>query len=584
MKATRMNNGLFGTSAGAVLYRARWWALSLLLSLLAACGGGSSGGGDGTTTPTQPTVTPPTSDAKYTLTVSSQPLSVSVATDDPRAVTQTVAAASGGSLSATGADGTVYTLTVPANALPADTAITMTPIASFNSLPFNGSDTSAAWGVQLAPEGMTFHAELTLHIAPPSGTTLPINQQLPFSWKGTGQAVSLAALDPASAAVDLKLLHFSGWAIARHSLGVSASLSGLRDRLGGDVEARMESALAERLAAERERAQQGQADPGLMSSEEFAAYLALYDVQVIKPRVAAAGRSCANGRLAMETLLKVSGSLQRLGISDPYQAQALALFPPTATLCIDEEYKKCHDNHIVQDIGIAAIGMERQAELLGLSQGEEWTAWQVHASDVFEQCHRYTLDFNSTAGSSKPNPGWDFTEQMIASLKLRLSGPLFVGNTVNTEAKIVGYDTLTSLSYSMTYIDNCLKVSGITQAPTFLAVQNLQIYPAKDGSLADFRLLYLPGRNPSTHNRLNTCDSPPTTSVEPFFAWATVYYIDVLGNPLYYSNTDGPFIDQWTINQGSRVIATKDIAPTLAQGTETFTAPTHFKLTHTPGE
>lgn len=171
-----------------------------LIAALASCGGGrgasatDSGGTTGGSTGGS-SGGGATAGVKYVVPVAPQPLSAQPVPDSARAVTQTVAAASGGSVQATGADGITYTLTIPANALAADLAVTMTPVARFDSLPFNGSDTKAAWGVELAQ------------------------------------------LEPNSSAIDLKLMHFSGWAIARHDLGLSASLSGLRDRLGGTEEA-----------------------------------------------------------------------------------------------------------------------------------------------------------------------------------------------------------------------------------------------------------------------------------------------------------------------------------------------------------
>lgn len=547
-------------------------------ALLAACGGGGDNGMTSGETTSSGT-TPPTAAAPYTLGVSPQPLSVAVTLDTPRAVTSTVGA-SGGTVAVTGADGTIYTLTLPANAVSADTDITMTPVSQFTTLPFNGSDTSAAYGVQLAPEGATFNATLSLHIELPSGTSMPVDQQLPFSWTGSGQAVALAAFDPTSAAINLKLQHFSGWAIARHSLGLSASISGLRDRLGGSEEARLESAIAERLAAERDAAQQGSTDPGLLSSEQFAAYLAEYDAKVLRPRLAAAGQSCANGRLAMETLLRLAGQLQLLGVANTYQEQAFALLVPTSTMCIDEEYKKCHDNHIVQDIIPAAFGMDRQAQLLGRDQGADWQAWQTHAEQQIDSCHRYTLQFDSTAGNAKPGAtGWDFSEHMYASVKLRLSAPVLHDHS----AKIVGSDTLTSVGYSISYHKYCWIAGGVSQADSQLSVQDLGITPAKDGSIADFKLVYFPTQNASTHAKTDNCATPSSTTTERLFTWSSVYYVDVLGNPLYFNSTDGPYVDQWTVNQGSSTLATKDIAPTLNDGTLGYSAPTHFTLLHTPG-
>jgi hypothetical protein len=62
---------------------------------------------------------------------------------------------------------------------------------------------------------------------------------VPFSWGERGSGVALAMVDPASSAIELKLMHFSGWAITRSQLGLSASLTRLRDQLGGSEAARL---------------------------------------------------------------------------------------------------------------------------------------------------------------------------------------------------------------------------------------------------------------------------------------------------------------------------------------------------------
>jgi hypothetical protein len=57
-------------------------------------------------------------------------VNLTVSTDSAHAASGTITADSGGTITATGTDGTVFTLTVPANALLTDEAVTMTPISS----------------------------------------------------------------------------------------------------------------------------------------------------------------------------------------------------------------------------------------------------------------------------------------------------------------------------------------------------------------------------------------------------------------------------------------------------------------------
>ena len=69
---------------------------------------------------------------------------------------------SGGTLQTTGADGTVYTLTVPPDALTQDTTISMTPLTGASGLDLAGG---RLLGVQFAPEGLSFLHEVSLSLA-----------------------------------------------------------------------------------------------------------------------------------------------------------------------------------------------------------------------------------------------------------------------------------------------------------------------------------------------------------------------------------------------------------------------------------
>ncbi|HVR74509.1 MAG TPA: hypothetical protein VMT52_09265, partial [Planctomycetota bacterium] len=90
------------------------------------------------------------------------PFAVIVNLDESRAVTRTIPA-EGGTLEATGADGTVYTLAIPSGALLSETEITMTPIASLEGLDATGGE---ALGIDLKPGGLRFYDFAALTIRP----------------------------------------------------------------------------------------------------------------------------------------------------------------------------------------------------------------------------------------------------------------------------------------------------------------------------------------------------------------------------------------------------------------------------------
>lgn len=226
------------------------------------------------------------------------PINLTTTPDDSHQVTALIPV-EGGTLTATGADGTTYTLDIPGDALLAETEISLTPVQSLEGLPF-GEGT--AFAVQMAPDGLSFNNFVTLTITPTQ--PIPLNEQILFDFEADGQALGLAlpVLDPS--VIQIQLLHFSGAGVSK---GLLADTEPVRQRLGGSVEARLNSAMA--IAVQQAR-QNGESDESLAA--KLSGYIDEFIDNVVKPRVDAAGESCANGRLAMDTLVKVGRYIQLL--------------------------------------------------------------------------------------------------------------------------------------------------------------------------------------------------------------------------------------------------------------------------------
>ena len=140
------------------------------------------------------------------------PLAVTPTLDTPRAATATLTT-DGGTLKATAADGTVFTLTIPKDAILDPQDISMTPVGSLSDLPFAGG---LAGAVQLEPESIALVQSVTLVIATPA--SLSIDEQSPFCWSNLGKDFHLfpEALDVNT--MTLVLDHFGGYGIARGSV------------------------------------------------------------------------------------------------------------------------------------------------------------------------------------------------------------------------------------------------------------------------------------------------------------------------------------------------------------------------------
>jgi len=169
-------------------------------------------------------------------TTPAEPLNVTVALDD-KVTTSKMISVDGGNLTLTAADGTVFTLDIPAKALDGDTNITMTSVKSLEGAPL---DDGSALAVQLEPSGLFFNELVTLTILP--GKEIPVKNQIIFGYEGSGQDYHLAVVDPKSKEIQIKLIEFSGagvgsggdaqWA-ANLQIQASNSKTRLLQKLGG---------------------------------------------------------------------------------------------------------------------------------------------------------------------------------------------------------------------------------------------------------------------------------------------------------------------------------------------------------------
>lgn len=116
--------------------------------------------------------------------------------------TSAIIGPTGGSLSVTGVDGSVFTLSVPANALLAPTEIRLIPLLYV-------AGTQDPVGVHLLPEGLQFYQPAILTIHPPAG--IPVNSLLGFSYTGDGRDLHRHPISRTLDSITFALAHFSGF-------------------------------------------------------------------------------------------------------------------------------------------------------------------------------------------------------------------------------------------------------------------------------------------------------------------------------------------------------------------------------------
>jgi len=346
--------------------------------------------------------TPPFPDSQAIFAPTRPPIDLTV-TLDPGAAVSALIPVEGGDIEASGADGTVYHLSIPDDALVEATEIQMTPVVSLDGLPTGGT---VSYAVQLAPDGLQLFDFATLTITP--AAELPIEEQLPFGYDGDGKGLFIATPVVDEPAIQLLIQHFSGYGVSR---GLLADIEPERERLGGSEERRLQSQVAEALGRERQRQLMGQ-DADLDMAELFSSAFAEYERSVVEPRVRAAGESCAKGRLALETVLGLERQRQLLGMSD-VSAFPADLMSTVARVCMQEEYELCVDDHIVHRMIPVTLGFERQRQLLGI----EDPAAKAFEEDLAVRCLTFELVLESEA--TLKEQGFRATSDVESEITLR---------------------------------------------------------------------------------------------------------------------------------------------------------------------
>lgn len=484
------------------------------------------------------------------------PFDVAVELDDDRTA-EALIPLDGGSISATGADGTVYTLEIPEDALLSETMIGLTPVTSVAAMPFGGEQTYA---VQLSPEGLFLQNFAILTITP--AADIPLGEQIVFGYQEQGSDLILAAPVVDSSEIKINVLHFSGNGVTK---GFLADIEPVRERLGGDAERRLQSAISEALI----RAQQEGAN---VDSDSFAEVLRQYIEQVIKPRVAAAGESCANGQLAIQTVLGFERQVQLLGTQEDLLAgvpDLPELVETVARVCVIEEFELCVEEHIIHRMFPVWLGFERQFQLLGGLPGDEGAALR-EARDLTVKCLTFRLEFESTGTLDLVDSGYDSSVTSEITLRFNPDGLKISGEAplVNTEFEY----SFASCNVTTTRGGGTFLVFDLMYEGAPGASAQYDSGPEVFGHITDFTLTYHPGT--SGENATANCPRNPPLSLPPH-AWSVAFGI----NHADELTEVGLTAINWKI-LGGELFAQREWDLANAQVSEEGS----FELYHTPGQ
>ena len=431
------------------------------MSLIAACGGS---GGPGPTDSGETSTNAPVSFASLfpsdLFTSSPVPLELTATAATSGAVTMAIGPA-GGTLTTTGPDGTVYTLSVPPDALALATTITATPLRDVTGFPFDAQPANRL-GVAFTPSGLKFAKSATLTISPPN---LPSDVGVAaFGYAGAGHDATGLTENIQGGRVTLLVDHFSGYVLTW-----PVDLPEWRQIAQRRIEAQeqqVEHIMSTFVGIERQRQLLGTTSSDDPSLVDFArSWVPMYQQDVLVPRLNAAALGCDEGQKALSTWFAYWRQLQLFGIADDpdfavvfngvtyTSAQNLPdqLLPTFFGRCMEELYQRCVATGDFAPLPLFIVGLERQWQLLG--QTVDPALYDV-AAGYTKRCGHWKLDeiANFTVA---PVPAITVSTQVTSSIDLQWKAGAGGGIEQFLQATIAGTDHLVVGQFNVQVSSDC---------------------------------------------------------------------------------------------------------------------------------
>ncbi len=497
-------------------------------------------------------------DLSFIFKIPTDPIAVEIALDASKTA-EVVVPVEGGTINATGADGTVYTLDIPSDALLNETTVGLTPVASITGMPFGNE----SYAVQLSPEGLFFYNAAVLTITP--AAPIHVDEQIVFGYDGDGSDLIVATPVVDSAEIKIQVRHFSGNGVTK---GLLADLEPVRERLGGDVERRLQNALNAELSRTRQRALAGLENDSAETAAAFEAIWSRYDEFVLKPRVAAAGESCAAGRLAIETVLSLAHMRGVLGLE---AGDGLKDYPGlvdnVARLCILEEFELCVEEHVIHRMARVWRSYERQYAIWDLLGVPVDAAVLREARELTVQCLTFKLTFESSA--TDESAGGGYASSVTAEVPLHFDPD---ANMISGEAPLV--NTAFEWFLPVCNVESILGGGGPFRV--------LELLILTEGSEAvdqpvNFAMSYLPGD--TSESAILSCPDGPSVPVPSSPWWTEIFVITHIAELSGQDQVSGGYVSiDWEVS-GDELLATKE----WTKQVDEFAESGAFQLFHTPG-
>jgi hypothetical protein len=379
------NVGRQAAAAAARVRRGSRITALILVSLVAACGGGGSGGNNSGGTSTNGPVDPGDTSTNVPVTFASffpsdlfssprVPLELA-ATPATDGVVSIEVGSAGGTLTATGPDGTIYTLEIPPDALSITTTITATPLQDVTGFPFDAQPSNRL-GVAFSPSGLKFAKSATLTISPPN---LPDNVGIAaFGYVGVGHDAAGVTENIQPGRVTISVDHFSGYVLTWPvNLPEWRQIAQLRIEA---QEQQMQQIMSTFMGVMRQKQLLGMDTSADQSLRDFAlSWVKSYQQEVLIPTLNAAALGCDEGQKALTAWFSYWRQLQVLGLADdPAFAVVFngvtytsefdlpeRLVPTFFDRCMQELYQRCVATGDFFQLPQFIFGLDRQWQLLG---------------------------------------------------------------------------------------------------------------------------------------------------------------------------------------------------------------------------
>jgi hypothetical protein len=476
----------------------------------------------------------------------------------------------GGSFSATGADGTVFTLDVPPHALRSPETITLTPVQSVGGFPFGTFNA----GVEIEPDGLRLLTSATLTIRPASPP--PPHQTYTYAYGKGGEDVILyprVGDDPA--VLQIPLLHFSGY--------------GAGD--GGAAGPPSPTASQQELAPYIQEIATWKAQQvfGLITRDQFNEHLV--DIlarafnEVARPLMEAAKVECDRAEIdhACQITFAIVQLVQVYGLAeDPQLAgittEAFDLAKDILTTCQQKIHDKCvYFNDPFQ--ATTMLDIAQQLQVFGVDDPYLTTFIE---DGLMERCLRFEVDFESRITETISGRGTTFlamNEYRSQTVPLRFD----LGNFYAYSGAWAGSCTLSPELNTFQYT-----AGGFGCTATVTADKGLFDAPACWVELFDdfptVKLLYQFAQEPVEHTKV-VCQGTEHSDDSP--TWAGDYgacheadFSPIFG--LYIAKHWTPLRVPGGGGQNGEFFANKLYEKTIPVPGGTLSEQTTFYLKHTP--